>query len=167
MEEINAQKKLIKLFFYIFFGSIFLFAIKGLFAFMEDDIRYLGDCSEKTSFSKLVFAVFWIKIISKIVFFIGGFYLIKILDFNDLKEIFKSEKIMLFKKSGKLFLASSYIGVLAIIIINIKDGFANLKTNTEFLYSLYFTAIIGLFLLIFSKILVKAKEIQKENELTI
>jgi|TARA_B110000902_G_C13857743_1_gene417781 hypothetical protein len=167
MNDLHSLKNLIKLLFYIFFGSIFLFLVKGLFAFMENDIRYLGECSDNNSFSNIIFTIFCIKIISKIVFFIGGFYLIKTLNFDDIKEVFSLEKITLFKTSGKLFLISAGIGSITIWFEIFKNGFANLKSNNDFLYALYFSTIIGLFLLIFSIILKKGKELKQENDLTI
>ena len=166
MKNLNSLKKLIKLLFFIFFGSLFVYLIKGLFAFMENDLSYLGECETNSTLS-IIFLLFFIKVISKTVFFIGGFYLIKILDFNNLKEVFSTKKILLFKKSGKLFLLSSLIGSLTIGFEVLVNGIGNLKSNTDFLYSLYFSAIIGLFLIIFSKVLFEARELKQENDLTI
>lgn len=150
-----------------FFTSIFLFVIQGLFAYMENDIQYLAECSNDNSFSYIVFNIFCVKIISKIIFFIGGFYLIKILDFNNLTEVFSSGKIALFKKSGILFLISAGIGTITLWFEIFRNGFGHLKSNNDFLYSLYFSGIVGLFLLLFSMILEKAKEIKQENDFTI
>ena len=167
MQNLKSLKKLIQLFFYIFLSSIALYLIKGLFAFMENDITYLGECSSNNSFTTIIFSIFCIKITSKVLFFIGGFYLIKILDFKNIVEVFSDKKIALFKRSGKLFLISAGIGTLSIPFESFKNGFANLKSTNDFLYTLYFVAIIGLFLLIFSKVLEKAKELKQENDLTI
>ncbi|MFC4268308.1 DUF2975 domain-containing protein [Polaribacter marinivivus] len=167
MKEINQYRLLIKLFYFIFSLSILLFPIRGLFAFMENDITYLGEYSEQNTFSKLILFVFIIKIVSKIIFFLGGFYLIKILKFEDIQEIFSDKNIFLFKKAGKLFITSSVVGTVVIWLDYFRNGIGNLKGNNDFLYSLYFSAIVGLFLLIFSKILEKAKELKQENDLTI
>lgn len=166
MKELKDLKKAIKTFSFVFTFILFLYLIKALFAFMENDFSYLGMVINNES-SKVVWIKFTLKFVSSIVFFMGLYNLIKTLNFTDFKNIFSTEKILLFKKTGYYFLRSAAIGSL-IIFVDIFDGkFANLKMSTDFIFILYFSFIMGFFFYVFSKILEKAKELQQENDLTI
>lgn len=166
MKETKDLKIAIKTYSFVFAFILFLYPIKTLFAFMENDFSYLGMVINDAS-STVTWLKFGIKFIASIVFFIGLYNLIKTLNFTDFKNIFSTEKILLFKKTGFYFLRSAAIGSLT-IFVDIFDGkFANLKMSTDFIFILYFSMIMGFFFYVFSRILEKAKELQQENDLTI
>ncbi len=141
-----------------------------MFAIMENDLSYINECSSE-DITSLIIVTIVIKLISKGLFFIGFYHLIKVLNFETLDGSFSIKKINLFKKSGRLILLSGVIGIFAIsidMLINVFNAtFSTIEQNNDFLYSLYFSAIVGLFLIVFSKILERASELKKENELTI
>jgi hypothetical protein len=168
MKEINALKKAIKLLFTLFsVGVILLYPIKALFAFMEDDLSYLGISNTNLYTSYWFWIIYIIQFISIIVFIIGVSYLIKILKIKQINEIFSDEKIKLFRKSGKYFHYAAFVASLKIWVDVINGNFASLKLNNDFLFMIYFLMIIGFFLIIFSKILEVAKKLKQENDLTI
>lgn len=169
LNELDLIKLLIKMFFIVFCFGIPLFMIKSLFAFMEDDLSYLGYSSNEAA-SKTDIIIISIKGISMTIFYIGCYYLIKVLKFKNLNEVFSIQKIALLKKAGKLIISSAWVGSFTITLSWFQEGFksiGNIKSNNEFIYFIYFSAIIGLFLFIFSKILKKAVEFKQENDLTI
>ncbi|WP_452596982.1 DUF2975 domain-containing protein [Pontimicrobium sp. MEBiC01747] len=169
LKEIEVFKMIIKLMFFVFLGSYFLLIIKNVFAIMENDMSYIGVCSNQ-NVTSIDVGIMIVKIISKGLFFFGFYHLIKILNFKVIDGSFTNEKINLFKKSGNILLMSSIVGSIVVIFNVFKNGLdivSNLKLNNDFLYSLYFSTIIGLFLIVFSKILERAKSLKQENELTI
>lgn len=167
MLEIKSLVKSIKFYYFILLSTLFLIPIKGLFAFMEEDISFLGMVVDQNYDPVLIWIKFWVKFLSSILFFIGGYYLIQTLNFKNLSEIFTVEKITLFNKSGKIFQYSAFIGSITFIVDILNGTFTNLKSNNDFIFSLYFLIIIGSFLIVFSKILQAAKDIKEENDLTI
>ena len=116
MKELNDLKLTIKLLFYVCFASIFLFPLKGLFAFMENDLTYLGLISDEKAIEALVWMKFGVKFISNIIIFIGGFYMIKSLHFNQIRDLFSKHKIQQYKKIGKTFLIAAAVGSITIWI---------------------------------------------------
>ena len=168
MKDLKDLKKSIRFLYNMFFiAIILLYPIKGLFAFMEDDLSYLGIANHTLYSSFWNWIIFLIKYLSHIIFIIGVFYLIKTLNLNQINEIFNTEKINLFRKTGKFFHYSAFVGSLTIWVDVINGTFASLKLSNDFLFSLYFLMIIGFFLIIFSRVLEVAKNIQQENDLTI
>ena len=168
MEEFKALKKSIRLLYTIFFiGIILIFPIKALFAFMEDDLSYVGILNNNNYSSYWIWTIFLIKFMSILIFIIGVSYLIKTLKIEEINDIFNDDKIKLFRKSGKFFHYSAFVGSLKIWIDVINGTFSSLKLNNDFLFMLYFLIIIGFFLIIFSKVLEVAKRLQQENDLTI
>ena len=168
MEEFKALKKSIILLYTIFFiGIILIFPIKALFAFMEDDLSYVGILNNNNYSSYWIWTIFLIKFMSILIFIIGVSYLIKTLKIEEINDIFNDDKIKLFRKSGKFFHYSAFVGSLKIWIDVINGTFSSLKLNNDFLFMLYFLIIIGFFLIIFSKALEVAKRLQQENDLTI
>lgn len=168
MEEIKGLKKSIRLLYTIFLvGIILIFPIKALFAFMEDDLSYLGISNSNMYASYWIWTIFLIKFMSILIFIIGVSYLIKTLKIKEINDIFNDDKIKLFRKSGKFFHYSAFVGSLKIWIDIINGTFSSLKLNNDFLFMLYFLMIIGFFLIIFSKVLEVAKRLQQENDLTI
>jgi len=166
MRNLETLKRNIKTYSFLFTFIAFIYPIKALFAYMENDLAYLGLITDN-SLPLFIWLTFLVKYISNIIFFIGVYYLVKTLNFGTIKEVFSSKKINLFKKTGQYFLKSASLGGL-VIIIEIFDGkFASLKGNLDFLFTLYFSLIIGFFFYIFSMVLEKPKEIKKENDLTI
>lgn len=166
MNEINALKKGIKMLSFFFIFIVFLYPIKSLFAYMENDLTYLGLIIDDTN-SIFLWTKFFIKLISNIVFFIGIRFLLKTLSFNEITELFTSEKTVLFKKTGIYFLRSAAIGGLVVFVDILTGKFASIKMNTDFLFILYFSMIIGFFFFVFSKILEAAQSLKQENDLTI
>jgi hypothetical protein len=168
MKEIKELKKSITFLYSIFFISIILiYPIKALFAFMEDDLSYLGNSDSYMYPLYWNWIIFLVKFISIIIFMIGVSYLIKTLKIKQISEIFSSEKIKLFRKSGKFFQYSAFAGSLKIWVDVINGTFASLKLNNDFLFMLYFLMIIGFFLTVFSKVLEVASKLKQENDLTI
>lgn len=166
MKEIEPLKKSIKTFSLFFTFIVLLYPIKGLFAYMEEDVSYLGLVTTSSE-ANFTWFIFIIKFISNIVFFIGLYHLIKTLNIENIKDLFIPQKIELFKKTGQYFLRSAGIGSLVIIVEIFSGDFASLKSNNDFLFTLYFSLIVGFFFFIFSKVLQEAKEIKSENDLTI
>ncbi|WP_439130595.1 hypothetical protein [Polaribacter sp.] len=166
MKEINALQKAIKTLTFFFILIVFLYPIKALFAFMEEDLTFLGMVIDDSK-SIFLWIKFTLKFIANIVFFMGIRFLLKTLNFNTVKKLFDTKKVLLFKKTGQYFLQSAAIGSL-IILVDIFDGkFANLKMSTDFIFILYFSMIIGFFFFVFSKVLEAGKKLQQENDLTI
>jgi hypothetical protein len=168
MNEIKGIKIAIKLFYIILFvGLGLLFPIKGLFAFMESDLSYLSieNYTSYTSFS--VWSIFVIKYVCTIISLIGVSYLIKTLNVNEIKDIFSTNNIQLFRKSGKFFHYAASVGGLKILVDIIDGKFASLKLSNDFMTIIYFLLIIGFFFMAFSKVLEFASDIKQENDLTI
>ncbi len=168
MEEIIAIKKSIKIFYKILFICLsIVYPIKGLFAFMENDLSYLGIVNYTSYTLFWIWSIFLVKYISIIISLIGVSYLIKTLNVNEINDIFSVDKIKLFRKSGKIFHYAALVGSLT-IWADLMDGkFASLKLSNDFIFILYFLFIVGFFLIAFSKVLEVASNIKKENDLTI
>jgi hypothetical protein len=168
MNEIKVIKLAIKLFYIVLFiGLGLLYPIKGLFAYMESDLSYLGIANYTSYTSFWVWSIFVIKYIYTIISLIGVSYLIKTLNVNEIKDIFSTNNIKLFLKSGKFFHYAASVGSLRIFIRYIDGDFANLKSSNDFITLFYFFLIFGFFLIAFSKVLEFANNIQQENDLTI
>ena len=167
MKDIKEAKKSIKLFFYLLFSTVFLFPLKALFTIMEEDFTYLGIHSVNNYTSVELWFLFIIKFLTYITFFIAGFQLISTLNFTKTVEVFSEKNIFKFHKVGRLFLLSAFIGSTSVFVKIISGTFADMKSNNDFLFSLYFLLIMGFFFIIFSKILKSATAIKKENDLTI
>ncbi|WP_299064130.1 DUF2975 domain-containing protein [uncultured Polaribacter sp.] len=166
MKDIQDLKKGIKTFSFVFTFILFLYPIKALFAFMENDFSYLGMVINNAS-SSAIWIKFGVKFIASILFFIGFYNLIKTLNFKDIEDIFSIEKILLFKKTGFYFLRAATVGSLTIFVDIFNGKFSSLKMSTDFIFILYFSLIMGFFFYFFSRILEKAKEVKQENDLTI
>ncbi len=168
MKEIRGIKKAIKLFCTLLFvGLGLLYPIKGLFAFMEGDLSYLGIVNYRSYTSFWVWSIFFIKYLYTIISLRGVFYLVKTLNVNEIKDIFSTINVKLFRKSGKFFHYAAFVGSLTIWVDVINGKFASLKLSNDFINMLYFLLIIGFFLIAFSKVLEFANDIQQENDLTI
>lgn len=168
MKEINQYKKVINLFYKVaLVGFLTLYPIKGLFAIMEEDISYLG-ISNVTQYTVFwSWAIFTIKYLSIIAFFLGIYYLLKTLNIKSIQEIFDDKNRALFLKSGKTFQIAALIGSLTIWVDVFNGSFGSLKLGNDFLLIIYLQFILSFFLIIFSKVLHAAKEIKQENDLTI
>lgn len=167
MKNIKEAKKSIKLFFYLLLSTIFLFPLKALFTIMEEDFTYLGIHSVNDYSSVELWSLFIIKFLTYISFFVAGFQLISTLNFTKTVEVFSEKNIIKFHKVGKLFLLSAFIGSTSVFVKIISGTFADMESNNDFLFSLYFLLIMGFFFIIFSKILKSATAIKQENDLTI
>ena len=167
--ELNLIKMFVKMLFIVFCFGMPLFLIKGLFAYMENDLSYLG-YNQNETITKIEILIISIKGISLLIFYTGCYYLIKVLKFKEFVEVLSTEKIKLLKKAGEIFLFSAWIGSFTVTIGLFKNGIksiGDIKSNDDFLFFIYFFTIIGLFLIIFSKVIEKAKELKQENDLTI
>lgn len=116
--------------------------------------------------------IFIFKVIALLMFIFGVYVLISKLKFLVRRDFFNLILIHCFSKSGKLFLVSGIIGFTASIfdILNlavVKDfgSQAYLNMDSKSLYIMLM--ILGLFLILFSKVLNKGNQIQQENDLTI
>mgnify|MGYP000168020940 CR=1 FL=1 len=120
-----------------------------------------------SSTSFWVWSVFVIKYVYTIISLIGVSYLIKTLNVNEIKDIFSTNNIQLFRKSGKFFHYAASVGSLRILIRYINGNSGSLKLSNDFITLLYFLLLTGFFFMAFSKVLEFANDIQKENDLTI
>lgn len=166
MKETRELKLAIKLLSFVFMFIILLIPIKGLFAYMDDDLSYLGLIMLDSN-PTILWIQFVTKFISYIMFFVGLRFLIKTLNFEDTASLFNTEKVTLFRKTGFYFLLSAAVGSLQLVASLFDGKFANLKDGTDAIFIQYFSLIIGFFFFIFSKILETAKELKQENDLTI
>ncbi|WP_197052682.1 DUF2975 domain-containing protein [Psychroserpens sp. Hel_I_66] len=148
-------------------GNIILSTI-GLFF----DSNVLYPSYSKREFSFNIKLIFIFKSVALLIFVFGVFILISKLTYLLKRDFFNSILINSFSKSGKLFLISGSFGFLTSIIsmLNIlflKDYSSQLYLNIDSKGLYIMLMILGLFFLLFSKVLAKANEIQQENELTI
>lgn len=148
-------------------GNIVLSTI-GLF--FNSDILYSSYSTRE--FSLNIKLIFIFKAIALLIFTSGVFVLISKLSLLVSRDFFNPILINCFSKSGKLFLISGIIGFL-ISIVNIfnmvilKDYSSQLYINIDSKSLYIMLMILGLFFLLFSKVLSKANQIKQENDLTI
>ncbi|MFD1062412.1 DUF2975 domain-containing protein [Winogradskyella litorisediminis] len=149
-------------------GNIILSTI-GIF--YNSDIFNTGIYSG-TEASINIKLIFIAKSFALITFIIGVYALINKSKYLIKRDFFNLKLIKGFSKSGKLFLFSGIVGfitslieILNLIILNDFSSQAYLNIDSKSLYIMLM--IMGLFLLLFSKVLSKGGEIQQENDLTI
>ncbi|MDO1502347.1 DUF2975 domain-containing protein [Winogradskyella maritima] len=116
--------------------------------------------------------IFITKAIALTVFIIGTYVLISKLSYLVKGDFFNLILIQSFQKSGRLFLLSGIVGFVASIagmlnLVVVKDfsSQAYLNIDSKSLYLMLM--ILGLFLLLFSKVLKRGGQLQTENDLTI
>jgi len=133
----------------------------------ENDILNIGHFTEKdVPFFLKIIAIS--KLITLVLFCIGIYYLIKILQILTNGFYFSNSLESLFRASGKYFILSGILGFLLNLtpfIIKEYKYIIYLNFDSK---SLYITlTIIGLFFYAFSKIIDEGNSIQQENDLTI
>lgn len=122
-----------------------------------------------TSLSEVVFILLVKTIINVIVFFFVYQNIRLLLKNLESNIIFTEQNFTLTKKIGELFLSLAFLEVIVGFIYDLLDVISgngySFEVTTNF--SIFIYVIIGLLLFLVSKILEKAIEIYKENQLTI
>lgn len=139
--------------------------------FFNHDVIYTGIYSnhDVSLSSKLIFVL---KALALLMFVYGVYVLIRKLKFLVKRDFFNYNLIHGFLQSGKLFLISGLIGFFASIagilnLVVIKDFGSQTYLNIDSKSLYIMLMILGLFLILFPKVLNKGIEIQQENDLTI
>ena len=149
-------------------GNIFISA-SDLF-FNYDILSIKGYATSKPSiYIKMIFVV---KVIALLIFIYSVFKLISNINLLTKGDFFNPQLISGFAKSGKLFLISGCIGfsasIISMFVFVIFEDFGGqnyINIDSKSLYIMLM--VLGLFFLIFSKVLRKASLIKNENDLTI
>ena len=167
MRKINTLKKIVLTIFIIiliwFLADNVLIVLAIIF---ENDVLHLGhfNNNETPIFLK---AITFTKTIAFAVFIYGSSFLIKILLLKNVTDFLNNKTSIYLKKAGVLIIFSnivSFILSFAIFFIDVKY-FVYFNSDSRYL-SLYMI-IFGFFLVIFSKVIEKAKDLKQENDLTI
>ena len=144
--------------------------VSSLGLFFDYHLNYMSFYSNK-DVSLNIKLIFIFKSIALLVFTLGVFILISKLKFLVRRDFFNPQLIACFNKSGKLFLFSGIIGFLAtissLLILALKDYSNQFYLNIDSKSLYIMLMILGLFFLLFSKVLSKGNQIQHENDLTI
>jgi hypothetical protein len=133
----------------------------------ENDILNIGHFTEKDVPIYLK-GIAILKLVTLILFCVGIYYLIKILQILTKGFYFSDSLEKSFRLSGRYFILSGGLGFL----LNLAPFFVHEIQYAMYLNfdskSLYITlTIIGLFFYAFSKIIKQGRTLQQENELTI
>jgi hypothetical protein len=167
MRKINTLKKIVLT---IFIIILIWFLADNVLIFLaiifENDVLHLGhfNNNETPIFLK---AITFTKTIAFAVFIYGSSFLIKILLLKNVTDFLNNKTSIYLKKAGVLIIFSnivSFILSFAIFFIDVKY-FVYFNSDSRYL-SLYMI-IFGFFLVIFSKVIEKAKDLKQENDLTI
>ena len=139
--------------------------------FFNYDVFNIGMYSNQ-NVSLNIKLLFVFKAVALLIFVFGVYILIKDLKFLVRRDFFNSRLIRCFSKSGKLFLASGIIGffisILAIFnTVIFRDYGSQMYLNIDSKSLYIILMILGLFLMLFAKVLNRGSLIQQENELTI
>lgn len=150
------------------FGNIILSTL-GLF--FDKDVLHLGYFSSDEP-SANVKIIFVLKSIALSIFAYGFFVLISKLKLLSKGDFFNLDLIQSFSKTGKLFCISGALGIATsiltiFIIIYTKEikhlNYLNIDSKSQYIMLM----ILGLFFLLFVKVLRKGNFIKQENDLTI
>ena len=168
MENKNIQglKKLLITFLWIYMSFFLMDLMRFLFAYNENNINYLNIISLNATEIDIYGITYMIlRGTSNIFLLLGTLQFIKIIKHYDRNNFFESSYVIRFKKTGRLFIYSSIIGGLTILIEYFLSDILTL--NSDRIYYKYFIFIMGCFLLLIHKILKKGEALKKENDLTI
>ncbi|QTD39065.1 DUF2975 domain-containing protein [Polaribacter batillariae] len=168
MDNIRILKKIVLILFAAtllwFLGDNILVILALLF---EKDVLHLGHFnSVGTPISLKILVI--IKFIAFCIFIYGASFLIKILLLKNLTDYFNNKTFLYLFKAGKLIIVANFIAfVLSFSIFFISSPQFYVYFNGDSRYLSLLMIIFGFFLMIFSKVLMEAKELKQENDLTI
>ncbi len=168
MENKNTEnlKKLLVTFLWIYLTFFLMDLARVLFAYQENNINYLNiislDSKEIGVSGNLYMTL---RIVSNIFLLLGTLQFIKIIKHYDRNNFFENSYVIRFKKTGRLFIYSSIIGGITILVEFLLSNILTL--NSDRIYYKYFVFIVGCFLLLIHQILKKGGALKKENDLTI
>lgn len=116
--------------------------------------------------------IFICKALALLIFIYGVYILVSKLKFLIRRDFFNRHLIQCFLSSGKLFLISGIVGFIVSIVnilnlVVIKDFGSQTYLNIDSKSLYIMLMILGLFFILFSKVLSKGNQIQQENDLTI
>ena len=139
--------------------------------FFDKDILHLAYFSSEAP-SVNVRTIFVLKAIALSIFMYGVYTLISRINTLSKGDFFNYNLIQSFSKAGKLFCVSGALGIFTSILtvfttIYLKDfkyiNYLNFDSKSQYIMLL----ILGLFFLLFVKVLRKGSFIKEENDLTI
>lgn len=145
-----------------------LLSVFGLFFNM--DVLHLGAYQKEST--ALIKTIFIVKVIALGLFIYGVFVLVSNLKLVFKGVYFRSDIISCFKRVGSVFCVSGIIGFLAsitpmVVMIFTGEFIDHILINIDSKSLYIMLMILGLFFILFSKVLDKGSEIQQENNLTI
>lgn len=156
---------------FFIFGILLLQVISSIIittseVFFNTKILNIGFLSGHNA-SLLLKIMVVLKLISILLFVLGIYFLTMILRVKSIKEYFNETSNHQFRKAGVYILSSGLLGLFLTLAAYFSSEFAIIFhmnfNNLPFLISM----IIGLFLILFSKILKTAELYKQENDLTI
>ena len=137
-----------------------------LFAFHENNINYLNIISfDNKEINMYAIGYMVLRTISNILLLLGVLQFIKMIKQYSRSSFFESFYVIRFQKTGRLFIYSSIIGGITILIEFLLSDI--LMLNSDRIYYKYFIFIVGCFLLLIHRILKEGEALKKENDLTI
>ncbi|QOD60086.1 DUF2975 domain-containing protein [Polaribacter haliotis] len=168
MKNIKIFKKIILILFILtllfFLGDNILVILALLF---EKDVLHLGHFnSEGTPIYLKILVI--IKFSAFCIFIYGASFLIKILLLKNLTDYFNNNTFLFLFKAGKFIVIANIMAfLLSFSIFFISSPQYYIYFNGDSRYLSLLMIIFGFFLMIFSKVLMEAKELKQENDLTI
>ena len=164
------MKRLKQLALVIFTITILTFFFDNLLTILaivfEKDVLHFGhfESHQPSIFLK---SIVIIKFISFSFFIYGASFLIRILLLKDIADYFSYNTSIYLLKSGKFIVLSNIISFFLSFSVFFIDLQYFVYFNTESKYLSLLMIVFGIFLMIFSKVLVSAKKLKQENDLTI
>jgi hypothetical protein len=145
--------------------------ISTLGLFFNIDVLFTGNYFNQSP-SLNIKLIFVFKAIALLAFVFGVFVLISKINIVVKRDFFNHKLISCFETSGKLFLSAGILGIITSISEIINQVLLNdyshqvyLNIDSKGLYIMLM--ILGLFFILFSKVLDRGRMIQTENDLTI
>ena len=132
----------------------------------EEDVLHLGhfDGDSPSAFLKVVILI---KIIASGLFIYASSFLIRVMLLKNLIDYFNNKVSLFLFKAGKFLIISNVMT----FFLNFTAFFINTKYliyyNGDSKYLSLLMVVFGLFLMIFSKVLMQGNQIKQENDLTI
>ena len=151
------------------FASQLIFILGVFFNIPNGVLKINMHNSPVETWELIYWLIFFFSIISYIFFIIALFQLRKIAKHLLKKNYFTALIINSLKKSGKAFVYSGIFSFSIVVISFFRrliDKTFQLTFDSDLIICLFITTI-GLFLIIQSKAMLSAKELQQENDLTI
>lgn len=139
--------------------------------FNNDVLDYNFNLNEPPSL--LIKGITFLKFIGVLLFCLGIFYLLKILNLFTRERYFSNRQVVLFRRSGNYFVISGILGFLCqivplLLILNKQLNYAYsiyLNFDSKALYIIL--VIIGLICITFARVIKEGSDLKIENDLTI